>query len=202
MQPPISETPAAEPRVYETPAGEQTAAADSGYVSVTHLWNVAEHRRWFRQNERHSRPRIVVNVVLVLMVLYDLLTIGTSVAVRGWSFGSTALAVLVVVLVWLRFSGLAFLSARLFAQQVPDARYPIHTVVSPYGLQVTTATASGEVAWAGLQKVVETDEFFLFFIADRNSRYLPKCALASPGDAARVRDLVRRYGPPQQILAG
>lgn len=202
MRPPITEIPASEPGVYETPAGESFSPAGPGYVAATYLWDAAEYRRWFRENERHSRPRIIPRVMAVVTVLLIAMMIGLSAWLGEWSPQVIALVPTLTFLLAFRWFGLPFMAARVFARQVPDARHPLQTVVSPQGVRVNTATATGEVAWTGLEKVVETPEFFLFFIADRNSRYLPKRALNGADGLARVRELVRRHGPPRHELAG
>lgn len=202
MQRPITETPAAEPRAHEPPATEAFAGDGTETVAVSFVWNEAEDRRWYRENERHSRPRIFHTILTGVMLLLIAVLIGLSAWLGHWSAPVIALVLALTFLLAFGRFGTPFVVARMFARRVPDVAHPFHLAVSPRGVHLATANTNGEVAWGGMQKVVETREFFLFFIGDRNSRYLPKRALSGDADVARVRAVVRRYGPPRQHLAG
>ena len=59
-----------------------------------------------------------------------------------------------------------------------------------HGIETRGALYSGELPWATLQRVEETEEFFLFSISKAQAMYLPTRTLAA-GDLSTVREVLR-----------
>jgi hypothetical protein len=99
-------------------------------------------------------------------------------------------------------------AARKALQNDPALRGTQVRTVDGEGVHIIGAGFRQDLRWTDLVKVVETDEFFLFFFNKRQAHYVPKRALDA-ADIDEVRMLVRSNrrnrttaaGPPDQRRA-
>jgi hypothetical protein len=87
--------------------------------------------------------------------------------------------------------GLPYLSARSFRRDNHCARHPMRRIVGAQGLRTECETTSTDVQWSGIHGVVETPEFFLFYVTPACAVQLPKRAIATPEEMDRLRSLLR-----------
>jgi hypothetical protein len=174
----------------ETPAGdwgggEVPADAVPPFITASFMWDQREHARVIRQITRHAKGATTQRMALWFLAL--LLT--------GWMLLDGSLSVLwMFVVLWVLLPGFgsSWLSARSYARQHPGVTQPWHFTLSDEGVRSTSASADTVVRWAALRNVVETREFFLFFVADRRAQFLPKRALAE-WQLPQARALIQRH---------
>ena len=63
-------------------------------------------------------------------------------------------------------------------------------VLSKSGLEVRNVRVV-QVPWSSVPHVRESEEFFLFYLANTHGHYLPKRAIEHPSDLEAVRTLLR-----------
>jgi hypothetical protein len=87
---------------------------------------------------------------------------------------------IVLMVFWLFFFDriAPWLQARRFRRHDPNAAYPFTHTLGPDGLGVSTHTADLALKWAGLVKVRETPDLFMFYYNKRCAYYLPKRAIS------------------------
>ena len=163
-----------------------TAAA----LSFTFDWRSGEHASvtslLIREQFASGVWRVVKWAVVLVLVLSATLTM--AVAVAG-DLTSTAqlgpLTLLVSGLTW----KLPILIGRLQAWRVqrsdPNVAHPMTHTFNHSGLHIGMRTINAELKWAGMHKVRETPEMFLFYYSPRTAYFLPKRAVGhSDGPAA------------------
>lgn len=73
-------------------------------------------------------------------------------------------------------------------------------LVTEEGFGIVGPSISMRLSWEGIQKVVETRRFFLFFSSRTCAYYIPKRVLPLDADVERIRDLVRTYAKRTKAL--
>jgi hypothetical protein len=87
--------------------------------------------------------------------------------------------------------GVPQLNAYNFGRQNHCAQHPMRRIVSADGLRTECETTNADIRWAGIRGVVETEEFFLFYITPSCAIQLPKRAIGPNGELDRLRSVLR-----------
>ena len=167
----------------------EAAPSSPDHLEFRFRWDKSEHRRFYRivqlDGRRGSKIRWLLNLWFGFVALVGLRALVPD--SNGAEIGS-GLVPLVIVGGWFAFDrwGLAYLSARSYERE--HARCIPHDQVRVLDIEGITAQctiSSASVRWAGISKVRETDEFFLFFTT-------PSCAIQLPKRA--IKDLAELRG--------
>lgn len=160
-------------------------------------WDQAEHARLVRAVTRHqltgwfrrSALGLIFGALFLFMFLVPFLRPGAN----PWVVWRAAAPWLVILGLWyaLLRLGLPYLSARSFGRDNHCARHPMRRIVSAGGLRTECETTSTDIQWSGIHGVVETPEFFLFYVTPVCAIQLPKRAIATPVELDRLRGLLR-----------
>jgi len=156
-------------------------------------WNAGEHRRFYRALQRAARrgskARVALHVWLGLIGAISLL--GALGALRA---GGPVVAVasgFIFVTVFYAFDlwWLGHATTQAYARDhaacIPNDQVRLLT---PDGITARCTTSDVSVSWAGVQRVEETPEFFLFMTTPVCAIQLPKRAV---GDVAHLRTWLR-----------
>lgn len=151
-------------------------------------WDKREHRRFYRTLQREARRgskvRWFFNVWFGFIALLGITALWPG--SDGVDFGA-GLVPLAIVGAWFVHDrwGLSYFSARIYERQhalcLPNDQI---RVLDADGVTAECTISSASVRWAGISKVCETDEFFLFFTTPGCAIQLPKRAI---GDVERFR---------------
>jgi hypothetical protein len=163
-------------------------------------WDRAEFQRFYRALVRH-RTR-TLGTSFVLWVPYGFMVLALVYLVAGLaahSAGAMAQSlpwVLMLgfwgaVLRWVRPST----AARNYQAKTNPYFDPddMHRVVDADGLEAGAPRARSRLAWPALHKVVETDEFFLFYTSPACAIHLPQRAIPDQATRERLREMVRTH---------
>jgi YcxB-like protein len=166
-------------------------------LSFQFTWDQAEHARMIRAVTRHrltgwfrrSAVELILGGFVVFVLLIPLLRRGAN----PWIVWRAAALWIVILAMWYVLLRLAlpYLAACSFRRDNHCARRPMRRVVSSQGLRTECETTSTDVRWSGVHGVVETPEFFLFYVTPVCAVQLPKRAIATPMELNRLRSLLR-----------
>lgn len=147
-------------------------------------WDRREHRRFYqtlqREARRGSKVRWVLNVWFGFIALVGIRALWPD--SDGADLGA-GLVPLVLVGGWFVLDrwGLSHLSAQSYEREhapcIPNDQI---RVLDADGIIAQCTTSSSSVRWAGISKVLETEEFFLFFTTPGCAIQLPKRAIEDP----------------------
>jgi hypothetical protein len=175
---------------------------ESPPVSASFIWDPKEYRRLLRDVTRHAtlpwlyrHAAALVYAAAALSVLLPLLT-GNSTGVRSY----LPWALIVVVWVTLFRLGMPRAAVRNYPKQHPCVAKPFHVALTNEGVQMRCDHSDVLVRWSGIQKAVETREFFLFYVTGRCAHYLPTRALDGPDAVAAARSFILRHTPLRTIV--
>lgn len=62
--------------------------------------------------------------------------------------------------------------------------------VTDHGFESSSGVCDVKLHWGAIHRVVETKQFFLFYVASTMAHFIPKDCLAAPEDVKRVRAIV------------
>jgi hypothetical protein len=162
----------------------------------TQRWNFREHVRAHREISRLSLGRWRVSALIASGFILVALTLAAVSSEDPAAVMAGGAPWLLLIIIWLTifFFGLGWVAAWQTERSDPSVRDPMHRAVSADGLKVITSAASVELKWHGIQRIVETEEFFLFFFNKQCAYYLSKHAVGSPVDQEALRATIRaRY---------
>ena len=170
-------------------------------------WNLAEHARLFRAVMRYrltgwlSRAALpIIGAAFLLFVLVVPFLKAEANPVEVWIAAAPWLQILGLWFGLLRW-GLPYLNAWTFRRESHCARHPMRRIISVEGLRAECDTTSADFRWQGIQGVVETPEFFLFYVTRSCAVELPKRVIASEDDLQRVRGVLKeQFGPRARLL--
>jgi YcxB-like protein len=162
-------------------------------VSATYEYEPAEHYRALRTITNLTPFRWMIPVCVGLpVVLFGLLL--WAAWARGDSLASTAWEVSPYVALILFWALIIPISQRRRAKRLPtldaSVQGPQERRVDADGYHSRGNGVGVDVPWHALKKVVETDQFFMFFYNWQCGYYLPKRTLG-PSEVAEVRQLVQ-----------
>ena len=185
-----------------TPAASPTAAA----LEFRFRWNAAEHRQFYRALHRvvtsSAKNRSLLWVIRLFPAAALAVAFGTG---DGWRVGLGAAlgyGLIMLVLSALGRVGGAYWSAREYARTHACVTDDQVRVLSAAGIEARCATSTTAVQWHGIQRVVETPEFFLFLTTPRCAIQLPKRAVGGPAELEAVRELTRQMVGERAQLDG
>ena len=78
----------------------------------------------------------------------------------------------------------------------PNVGHPFVHTFGPDGLRIGMHTVNAELKWAGMHKVREPADMFLFYYSKRMAYYLPKRVVEPPEVAAQLSQWIRDHLPP------
>jgi YcxB-like protein len=166
-------------------------------LSFQFTWDQAEHARMVRAVTHHqltgwfrrSAVGLILGGFILFLLLVPLLRPGTN----PWVVWRAAAPWIVILGIWyaLLRLGLPYLAARTFRRDNHCARHPMRRVVGGQGLRMECETTSSTVQWSGIHGVVETAEFFLFYVTPVCAIQLPKRAIPTATELDRLRSLLR-----------
>jgi YcxB-like protein len=161
------------------------------------LWDQAEHARLLRAVTRHQRTgwlrRSALGLVFVALVAFVLGVPFLRTGADPWIVWRAAAPWVLILAIWygmLRL-GLPYLGARSFGRDNHCARHPMRRIVSMAGVRTECETTNTDMHWSGIQGVVETPEFFLFYVTPVCAVQLPKRAITEPVQLDHLRALLR-----------
>jgi hypothetical protein len=176
-------------------------------LSFEFAWNEAEHARLIRAMTRHrltgwlnraALPFICGALLLFVLVVPFLRPNADPLAV--WIAAAPWLVILGIWFALLRW-GLPYMSARTFRRDNHCARHPMRRIISVQGLRTECETTATDIRWQGVQGVVETPEFFLFYVTRSCAVQLPKRAIPTQQDLKRLRAVLsQQLGQRAQLL--
>jgi hypothetical protein len=117
------------------------------------------------------------------ILLLVLLLLGLGFTRTGWDGIGRSLPWLVLIILWLAVlaGGYSWITAWQIKRNNPAmVSGQIHHI-SRQGYRVTCGPVTSQAEWAGLLRVVETQEFFLAFPVRNAAYFLPKRCLSSEG---------------------
>jgi hypothetical protein len=162
-------------------------------VTVSYIWEFREHVKFVRAvlylSGKLGTLIIIASLCFgaaVLGILFQAVRQGEwGSAIRTWS----PLMVLSVLWVLVTYLWLPVSSARSYRRSNPCVTHTVTRKLSRDGFSSECHTTTMAIRWDGIQKVVETDVFFLLFTAPACAMHLPKRAFAGPEDVARAREI-------------
>jgi YcxB-like protein len=166
---------------------------EAGPLTFEFTWNEAEHARLIRAMMRHRLTgwlnRAIVPIIFggfLLFVLVIPLVRPNADPVAVWIAAAPWLLILGIWFAILRW-GLPYLNARTFRRDNHCARHPMRRIISVQGLRLECETTATDIRWQGMHGVVETPEFFLFYVTRSCAVELPKRAIPTQQDLKRLR---------------
>ena len=155
-------------------------------------------RLWIREQFSSGLWRILKWAVVLVLVVSAALTIAA--AAVGDLNSTVRLGPLTLVVAGLNWK-MPILSGRLQAWRVsrsdPNVARPITHTLDDSGLHIRMRTLNAELKWAGMNRVRETPEMFLFYYSRRTAYFLPKRVVGSAADTAGLADWIRTRLPPE-----
>ena len=140
--------------------------------------------------------RILKWTVVLVLILSATLTIAT--AAVGDLSSTVQLGPLTLVVAGLTWK-LPILTGRLQAWRVrrsdPNVAHPITHTLDDSGLHIGMRTLNAELKWAGMNRVHETPDMFLFYYSRRTAYFLPKRVVGPAADSAGLADWIRTRLP-------
>jgi hypothetical protein len=160
-------------------------------------WDQAEHVRLLRAVTRHqltgwlrrSALGLIFGALAVFVLVVPFVRPGADPRIV-WRAAAPWALILAIWYALLRL-GLPYLGARGFKRDNHCASHPMRRIVSASGLRTECETTSTDVQWSGIHGVVETSEFFLFYVTPVCAVQLPKRAILDPSQLDRLRSLLR-----------
>jgi hypothetical protein len=152
-------------------------------LEYRYRWDRSEHQRFYRALQREARGSKVRLLVLIWIGLLAALSVFAFIRARPEQRSVAALWPVGFFAVYLVFDlwGLAYMNARAYerthAQCIPNDQV---RVLSDEGLAARCTIGDASIRWAGIVRVRETPEFFLFFTTPRCAIQLPKRVVAEP----------------------
>jgi hypothetical protein len=152
-------------------------------LSFQFTWDQAEHARMIRAVTRHQLTGWFRRSAVGLL----------RPGANPWVVWRAAAPWIVILGIWyaLLRLGLPYLAAHTFRRDNHCARHPMRRVVGSQGLRTECETTSSTVQWSGIHGVVETAEFFLFYVTRVCAVQLPKRAIPTATELDRLRSLLR-----------
>jgi YcxB-like protein len=160
-------------------------------------WDQAEHARLIRAVTRHQLTgwlrRSALGLVFGGLAVFLIGVPFVKPGVNPWTVWRAAAPWVVTLGVWyaLLRLGLPYMSARSFRRDNHCARHPMRRIMSADGIRIECETTSTAVQWSGVHGVVETPEFFLFYVTPACAVQLPKRAIVRTADLVNLRGLLR-----------
>jgi hypothetical protein len=177
-------------------------------VGFEFTWNQPEHVRFVRAVARHRQGGrwmrwIMPTVVLVVFAFVALLPVIHPGGNMGpvWRAFAPWLAIMLGWMALLSW-GLPYLAAVTFRRQNHCSRHPMRRVITPQGVRAECETTTSAVSWAGVHHVVETPEFFLFYVTPACAFQLPTRAIGSPTVLSELRRVLRAHLGARAMLLG
>jgi hypothetical protein len=169
--------------------------------SFTFDWRPKDHARvtslLLSEQVARGIGRILKVAIAVFLVFAAVVTAAT--AISGDLTSTLQLGPLVIIVAVLT-SKFPEITGRIQAWRVgrsdPNVDHPMVHTFGPAGLRVGMHTVDAELKWAGMHKVRETSDMFLFYYSERLAYYLPKRAVEGPEVAAELREWIRGHLPP------
>lgn len=182
------------------PNGGPTVSQDTPsapvIASAEFQWTQGELYRAIRSVSRYGPRQWPIYLVLFVMSGW----FGAYPALQQWRAGGWAAvdawAVYLALLPLLLITVAAPLSARWAAYSLTrtsPSHGGVQTVsVTEDGVRTRGSLYTGQLGWSGLTKAVETEEFFLLYVAKAQAMIIPKRALDEAG-IGRVREVVHAH---------
>jgi hypothetical protein len=175
-------------------------------MRFTFDYDRAEFVRAQRMVAKHGESRFMRRASLVLTGLAVAVAIvqvlaldGTRAASLGWLVPWLLIGALWFVL-FRRFLGPA--AARQYEKQHEDWKHPIGAALNEAEYEVTAFSGTTLRRWDAMPRVVETEEFLLFYIAKQFAMFLPKRVIPAD-DLPAVRRFVReKLGDRAELMDG
>jgi hypothetical protein len=161
-------------------------------------WSPSEYTRAVRSIGKHRSSHSIFTwgiwAAIAAVVAMSLLPSG--------SLGFALLMVTIVLLTVTYTDWVApWLQARRYQREDPCASAPITHLISAERLGIRTHSASIDLQWSHIRRIVETEEFFLFYY-DRNSAcFTPKRAVP-PQDLPGLRATIQSAAGSKATLQG
>jgi hypothetical protein len=170
-------------------------------ISFTFDWRPGEHAHvtslLIREQFSSGLGRILKWAVAFVLVLSATLTIAA--AAVGDLTSTLQLGPLTLVVSGLTWK-LPILTGRLQAWRLRrsdlNVAHPITHTLDDSGLHIGMRTLNAELKWAGMNRVRETSEMFLFYYSRRTAYFLPKRVVGPAADSAGLADWIRTRLPP------
>jgi len=164
-------------------------------------WDASEHRRAARLVHKHrirsSWDRLRVPLLLVWLVL---ISSPGFLLPDGWSYLWGVSPWVALALLW--FAAWTVLWPRLSARNVgkndPDAKDGYARIIDTAGLHLQGATSRVSLTWERIDRVIETPEFFLFYVGPKTAYYLPQRAVPVEQVGA-LRERLRQLLPTSKL---
>ncbi len=175
--------------------------------TYTFDWHRKEHahvvRLLFQERCSSGAWRLAVWSLIGFLTFATVVT--GALAILG-DMDSALRLVLPLGLVWAMTLGFGRITGWIRTWQVqrqdPQVQHPLPHTSGESGLSVSTATVETNMKWAGIQKVRETPDLFMFYYSKRIAYYLPKRALAGPLVVDELRSLIKGRLPPSVPFEG
>src|SRR5574341_830173 len=166
-------------------------------LTFTWTWSAREHARvstWLLR-EQFATWYWRLAGWLFLVFLVGAMVIGVVVTEDRPAALIGLIPWLVLIAFWLAFArwGSGWLQAWSARRLDPNLAHPFEHVLAEDGLHVHTHTANTDLKWAGLYKVTELPDLFLFYYNKRCAYYLPKRVIPSPNELQAVREFIRAH---------
>jgi len=168
-------------------------------------WDAGEHRRFHRALQRAARRgstwRLALHAwlgfiaALSLLATLGALRAGEPAAALQLASGLVLVAIVYAYDLWWMGHAAARAYARDHAACMPNDQVRLLTLD---GLSATCTTSNASVSWAGVMRVEETPEFYLFMTTSAGAIQLPKRAV---GDHAQLRSWLRDVAARDGALA-
>ena len=154
-------------------------------------WAPSEYVRAVRAISRNMAGRHRLTVLVWLGVGLSVALLAFRPLVQPGILPALLWLVLLVLLIYAGWVA-PWLTARTVQREDPCANDELRHIVSEDGFGVRSRTVSLDVSWDHIVKVVETDEFFLFFYTKRVAYFTPKRVIPV-ADLPLLRASLRKY---------
>lgn len=172
-------------------------------VSYTYRfsWDPAVFRLGNRQVMRYAKHPAWLGWLLKLapwfVGIVFAIWLALAIINRDWDTLARSSPWFLLILGWFGFLvyGTGWLGARAWEKRHPPGHREIVVAVNAAGFHTSSYPGELRLNWAAMLQVVETNDFFLFYLAPQMAHYLPKAEIPS-ADLSALRALfVASKGP-------
>ena len=165
-------------------------------------WDRAEFRRFYHALIRHRTRTLGTSLVLWVpygFMVLALVYLAAGLVVHSAAAMAQALPWVLMLLFW--GAVLRWVRPNTAARNYQAKTNPyfdlddMQRVVDAEGLEAGSPRARSRLTWQALHKVVETEEFFLFYTSPACAIQLPQRAIPSDAMRERLRQMVRTHMP-------
>jgi hypothetical protein len=133
-----------------------------------------------------------VSAFVLCLIFYDLYK-DQSATLLSFPDGKAILTIVALLALFVLLALLAFpyLRMRAMFRKSPNMTKTRHYTFRATGITIRSEDANADCKWSVFQRVFETPSVFVFSQTSLSGTHIPKRCFTTPGDVARMRELIR-----------